>query len=164
MLLRPAAAEDSNAVVNTCFALLFLKRGTPPVSRGALTKAFDDTDIRFEAAASLSDDDFDDFVDLVLSRWRRAASDDVKRRLFERATAVGPRIVAPLILKLGSAKAPEREAAAALLKSATGLDNGYDPAASPDAREDAIAKWQTWWLANEKTARFDTGSGRIVAK
>jgi hypothetical protein len=160
---RAGPADDVQAVQATCFALLFLKKGTLPVARGALTKSFDDSDINFALAPSLSDGDFEDFIDLVLSRWRRAAADEGKERLFAGAVTVGSRIVPPLIDRLSSTKAAEREAAFALLKRATGLDHSYDPAAAPDAREDAVAKWQSWWLANGKTLRFDAATGRLVA-
>ena len=160
---RPNPQDDLLAVQSTCFALLFLKKGTLPVARGALTKSFDDSDINFGIAASLSDADFEDLVDLVLSRWRRAPADDAKERLFASAVAVGPRIVRPLIDRLSSTKDAEREAAFALLKRATGLDHAYDPAAAPEVREDAVAKWQAWWLENEKRLRFDAATGRLVA-
>ena len=156
------AADDYDAVTTTCFALLFLKRGTARVARGALTKSFDETDINFGTAAALGGGDFEDFLDLVLSRWRRIPETDAKERLLARATAVGPRIVAPLILRLDSTKGAEREAAFTLLRRATGLDHGYLPAAGAGERETALAAWQSWWLAGEKTARYDAASGRIV--
>jgi hypothetical protein len=161
-MARANPADEVSAVQTTCFALLFLKKGTLPVARGALTKSFDDTDINFGIAASLSDADFSDFVDLVLSRWRRAATEDGKERLFAGAVAVGPRIVLPLIDRLSSTKDAEREAAFALLRRATGQDLSYDPAAARDVREDAIARWQEWWLAKGKSLRFDAAAGRLV--
>jgi hypothetical protein len=160
---RPDPAGDSNAVLSTCFALLFLKKGTVPVARGALTKEFDDADINFGAAGSLSDADFDDFVDLVLSRWRRAASDASKERILASATAVGPRIALPLIDRLSSTKESERTAALALLLRATGLDHGYAPAATPEDREIAATRWQAWWLANGRSLRYDAATRRLVA-
>lgn len=161
---RQNPADDYDAVQSTCFALLFLKKGTLPVARGALTRDIDDTDINFDAAGALSDADFDDFIDLVLSRWRRVPGDEAKDRILARAATVGSRIVMPLIDRLASTKDPEREAAIALLRRATGLAHGYDAAAAQDVRDDAVARWQAWWLANEKTIHFDATSGRIVAK
>src|SRR6185369_6305214 len=104
----------------------------------------DDTDINFAVAPSLSDKDFADFLDLVMSRWRRNADAAVKERLLAKTTAVGPRIVAPLVKRLASDKDDDRAAAFALLKRATGLDNGFDPAAAEEARATAVAAWQTW--------------------
>jgi hypothetical protein len=161
-MARPIAG-DTETVLATSFALLFLKKGTLPVGRGALTKEPDDSDINFAAAANLAPSDFDDFLDLVLSRWRRAADPAAKERLLASATAVGPRIVVPLIDRLASTKDTERESAFALLRRATGLDHGYDPAAAPDARETSLARWQSWWLASCKTCRFDADLGRLVA-
>ena len=154
--------DNADDVVTTCFALLFLKKGTQPVSRGALTRAFDDTDINFGTAASLSDADFDDFVDLVLSRWRRLPDAAAKERVLAQATAVGPRVVLPLVNRLSSTKDFEREGAIVLLRRATGIDHGYEPAAAPDVREEGVARWQAWWLANEKTLHYDAKCGRIT--
>jgi hypothetical protein len=160
---RPDPQGDVTAVQSTCFALLFLKKGTSPVARGALTKEFDDSDINFAVAPSLGDSDFEDFLDLVLSRWRRAQTEAAKERLFAAAVGVGPRIVRPLIDRLSSTKDEERAAAFALLRRATGLDHGYQPGAGPDKREDAVARWQEWWLLNEKKLRYDAASGHLVA-
>ncbi len=157
-----AKTSATDTIVSTCFALLFLGRATPPVARGALTGAMDDSDINFVLAPKLSDKDFADVLDLVLSRWRRVSDAAVKERLFAKTTAVGPRIVAPLVKRLASSKDEDRAAAFALLKRATGLDNGYDPSAKPEMRETAVAAWQTWWLANQKTLRFDAASGRLI--
>jgi hypothetical protein len=148
--------SPSDVCVSTCFALLFLARGIAPVARGALTQAADDTDINFAVASTLSDKDFEDFVDLVLSRRRRATDPAVKERLFAKATAVGPRIVVPLIRRLELSKEEERESAAALLKHATGLDHGPAPAAA--------AKWREWLAANEGKLRYDAERKRIVAE
>jgi hypothetical protein len=161
-MARPDAS-DTETMLATCFALLFLKKGTLPVARGALTKEPDDSDINFTAAAALSPQDFEDFLDLVLSRWRRAADPAAKERLFAAATAVGPRIVVPLIDRLASTKDTERAAAFALLRRATGLDHGYDPSAGPEAREVSLACWQSWWLASAKSVRFDSDLGRLVS-
>jgi hypothetical protein len=161
-IARPDSG-DTETVLSTCFALLFLKKGTLPVAHGALTRELDDSDINFVAAATLSPADFEDFLDLVLSRWRRAPDAAAKERLFANATAVGPRIVVPLIDRLASTKDAERAAAFALLRRATGLEHGYDPAAKTEAREEALARWQSWWLASGKSVRFDSDAGRLVA-
>jgi hypothetical protein len=150
--------DAGDVLASTCFALLFLARATPPV----LTHALDDTDINFAVAPTLSDKDFADFLDLVLSRWRRIDDSGVKARLFAKTTAVGPRIVALLIKRLSSDKDEDRTAAFALLKHATGLDNGYDPAAKPEARDVAVAAWTSWWTANEKTLHFDAAKGLLI--
>jgi hypothetical protein len=146
----------------TCSALLFLARGTPYGGSGAVTRALDDTDINFAVAPSLNEKDFGDFLDLVLSRWRRSSDPGVKDRLFAKATAVGPRIVAPSVDRLASDKDDVRASAFALLQRATGLDHGYNPAAAPEAREKAVTAWREWWSANETTLHYDAGTGRLI--
>jgi hypothetical protein len=163
---RPLKTEvdPEEAVVSTCFALLFLARGTPPVVRGALTQALDDTDVNFAGVADLPARDFEDFIDLVLSHWRRNSDPAARERLFARTTAVGPRIAGPLVRRLSSAKDEERAAAFALLKHATGFDMGFDPASPPEARDAAAAKWSEWLAANESSLRYDETTGKILAK
>ena len=117
-----------------------LARGTPRV-RWTLTTPSTTPTSASPSPRRFSDKDFDDFIDLVLPRWRRIDDAAVKERLFanhRRRT----RIVVPLLKRLSSSKDDER-AAVALLKRATGLDNGYDPSAKPDARDAAVAAWQT---------------------
>ena len=155
-------AASPQAVVDVCFALLFLKKGTIPVRRGALTQAGDDSDIRFEAAATLQGKDFDDFVDLILLRWRRSTDDGVRRRLFDGATAVGTRIVKPLLVRMDSPDVEDRTAAHALLRHATGVDRGFDPVAEPAVREEGLVLWQAWWLSAEPTLRYDAATKRLV--
>jgi len=150
-----------DAVVATSHALLVLARGTTRV-QWTVTAALDDSDINFAVAPTLSEKDFADLLDLVLSRWRRISDAAVKERLFAKATAIGPRIVPQLVKRLASEKDEERAAAFALLKRATGLDHGYAPAATPDARATAVAAWQAWWTANEKTLHFDAATGRLI--
>ncbi len=156
-----AVRTPHDVVIHTCFSLLFLRKGTIPVRRGALTKSADDADIRFDGAADLSVKDFDDLVDLVLQRWTRTTDADVRTRLFDRMTAVGPRIVAPLLQRMSSDDEADRIAAHELLRRATGQDFGYDPKSARDRREDAILGWQGWWLGCEKTLKYDPASRRL---
>lgn len=158
-----ARCEASRRVVDTCFALLFLKRGTAPVRRGAVTQTADATDIRFDTAATLAGRDFEDFVDLVLLRWTRAADDRARRALFAGATSIGPRIVEPLLVRLDSPDADVRKAADALLRHATGESFGFDAAADRAHREDAVVQWQAWWLGAKSRLRYDAATGRLVA-
>jgi len=84
-------------------------------------------------------------------------------RFFRKTTAVGPKIVAPLVARVASAKDDDRAAAFALLQRATGLDHGYDPSAKPDARAAAVAAWTAWWQANKDALKYDAATGKIVA-
>lgn len=132
-----------------------------PVRRGALTQAADDSDIRFDRVAALTGQDFEDFLDIVLQRWRRSSDADVRRRLFERATAIGPRIVEPLLRRLDSADADDRVAAHALLVHATGKDFRFDAAAGAGDREAAVLAWQAWWLVARDRVAYDAAAKRI---
>ena len=158
----PGGVILPQAVHDTCFALLFLKKGTIPVRRGALTRAGDDSDINFAAARNLTGTDFGDFLDLVLLRWRRATDDSVKGRLFEGATTVGPKLVEPLLVRMDSHDVEDRIAAHALLKFATGVDHGFDPAAPREKREDAVVAWQGWWLAAKDRLFYDPATKRLA--
>jgi hypothetical protein len=157
------ARANAYHVVNTCFSLLFLKRGTTPVRRGAVTQGGGGDDINFGAAARLAGRDLEDFLDLVLARWRRASDDEVKRRLFDGATSVGPRIVEPLLVRLESPDAQRRAEAHALLRHATGLDFGFDPAGSAAARDAATVRWQTWWMGAKDGLAYDPVTRRLAA-
>lgn len=155
-------AIRASRVVETCFALLFLKRGTIPVARGAVTQPADDSDIRFDVAAGLQGRDFEDFLDLALGRWRRSKDEDARARIFDGVTAIGPRIVEPLLRRLDATDADERSAADALLRRATGREFGFDGAAAREAREDAAVRWQAWWFSASGTLRYDAATKRLT--
>jgi len=159
-----AAAKKSRRVVDTCFALLFLKRGTTPVRRGAVTQGGADDDINFAVASKLGDKDFADFLDLVLARWRRATDEAVKTRLFDGATSVGTRIVEPLLVRMDFRDAADRASAHALLRHATGLDFAFVADATAELREAALVKWQTWWMTSKDRVVYDADSRRLVVR
>lgn len=162
--LKGSADEDlrrSCSLRATSSALLFLARGTPRV-RWTTTAEPDDADIRFAAASSLGERDFEDFVDLVLSRWRRSSDAAAKERILAKATAVGPRIVPSLVRRLSSDAGEVREAAIALLVRATGLDHGFDPAGAAEARAAGVGRWNEWWTEHGATLRYDPGRDRLV--
>jgi hypothetical protein len=150
--------------VDTCFALLFLRRGTVPVRRGAVTGGGDDSDLNFAEAAKLTGRDLEDFLEVVLSRWRRTKDEAVKKRLFDGATSAGPRIVEPLLVRLDFTDPPRRAAAHALLRHATGMDFGFNADASPAARDDAVMKWQDWWMSAREKLAYDPAAKRLVER
>ena len=156
--------EDARSVVDTCFALLFLKRGTAPVRRGAVTQSGGASDIRFTEAEKLSDTDFGDLLDLVLQRWTRAEDDGTKLALFEGVTAVGPRIVGPLLIRLDTADPTVRRAASALLRHATGRSFEFDADAPEAARSAAVERWREWWLEVQPHLRYDPAVRRLTAE
>jgi hypothetical protein len=161
-------AEDARTasykVVDACFALLFLKKGTTPVRRGAVTRTGDDVDINFAEAAKVSGKDLEDVLDLVLARRRRASDERVKARLFDGATSIGPKIVEPLLVRMDSPDVDRRSAAHELLKRATDLDFGWAADAPPDARGDAVVRWQTWWMGAKDKLLYDPATKTLVAR
>ncbi|MCG3135148.1 MAG: hypothetical protein HMLKMBBP_02654 [Planctomycetes bacterium] len=161
-----ARITDYRPVTDTCFALLFLKKGTIPVGRGSLTEASSakGDDLRFEGAADLRDQDFGDLLDIVLSRWRRNEDEAARKTLFDRATAMGPRLVEPLLVRMASPDWDDRRSAFAFLSHATGQTFGYEPTAAPEAREDASLRWQMWWFDVRKRLVHDPAANRLVVK
>jgi hypothetical protein len=158
------SVDPAHHLVDTCFALLFLAKGTTPVRRGAVTDVGGDVDINFAAAAKVSGKDLDDVLDLVLARRRRATDDAVVARLFDGATSIGPKIVEPLLVRMESPDADKRAAAHELLARATGLDFGWRADATPESRGDAVVKWQTWWIAAKDKLVYDPAAKRLVAR
>jgi hypothetical protein len=157
-----AVASD---VIDTCFALLFLKKGTTPVRMGAVvTRLGGDVDINFAEAAKAADKDFEDFVDLVLARWRKTTDEGVKTRLFDGATSVGPRIVEPLLVRMDAPDYRKRQAAHELLRRATGQDFAWQAEAEPNVREDAVLRWQTWWAGARSRIVYDPATRRLVVR
>jgi hypothetical protein len=155
-LKKDKASGRARRLVNTCFALLFLKRGTTPVHRGAVTDQ-DAFDINFAAAARTTGRDFEDFV---LRRWRQLDDPDDRRRLFDCATATGPRIVEPALVRLAADDQSVRRAADAFLRHATGLDFGFIADAGP--REEAADKWRAWFLETKAGLVYDPLTKRIA--
>jgi len=131
---------------------------------GAVTQLGGDEDFNFAEAAKVAGKDLEDFVDLVLSRWRRATDDGVKARIFDGAASVGPRIVEPLLVRMDSPEYQKRRSAHELLKRATGLDFGWTAEAEPDEREGAVVKWQTWWMGAKDRVGYDAASKRLVVR
>jgi hypothetical protein len=157
-------AEAALRPVDTCFALLFLKRGTATVRRGGVTPTTGDAEISFEAGAKLTGPAFEEFLDRVLARWSRLDGETPRASLLDAATALGPRIVEPLLVRLSSPELPLRTAAHALLRRATGADLGFDPAGDEAKRGAAVEAWRAWWLARKDKLRYDPDAGRLVAE
>jgi hypothetical protein len=161
---NPLLASGGADVVDTCFALLFLKKGTTPVRMGAVTQIGGDDDFNFAEAAKATGKDLEDFVDSVLSRWRRATDEAVKARIFDGATSVGPRIVEPLLVRMDSPEFQKRRSAHELLKRATGLDFGWTAEPTQEERDEAVLKWQTWWMGAKDRLEYDAAKKRLVER
>ncbi len=156
------AEWGDQGLTDTCFALLFLRRGTQQTRRGAITQALDETSINFNVARGLKPDDFESFIDLVLSRWRRVDDDAVRTRIAHKTAEVGPRVVFPLLKRLGSTNTERRQSASEALHAVTGLIHGFDPLASAEEREPAVMKWEEWYLLNGTSLRYDETTKRVV--
>jgi len=147
-------------VNETCFALLFL-RSSLPRRTGVVTPG---DDVNFAEAEKLSGTAFDEFVDLILRKLRRAADLDAFQRLLDGATSVGPRIVEPLLQRLDADDDAVRAVAHDLLSHATGERFDYDPMASAEERTVALAKWRAWWLSAKDRLVYDPTTKRLVTK
>ncbi len=158
------AREIATRVVDTCFALLFLKKGTVPVNRGALTPIGGDIDINFDEGAKTSGRAFEEFLDFVLSRLAGAKDPEVRTRILDRTTAVGPKIVEPLLVRLGGTHAARSRAAHDVLRRATAEDFGWHADAKPEQRDAALAKWQAWWLGVSGRLVYDPAKKLLVAR
>lgn len=161
-----ARLSDYRPVTDTCFALLFLKKGTIPVGRGSLTEASSakGDDLRFDGAADLRDQDFGDLLDIVLSRWRRNEDEAARKALLDRASAMGPRLVEPLLVRMDSPDWDDRRSAFAFLSHVTGQTFGYDSTATMELREDSTLRWQKWWFDVRKRLVHDPATNRLVVK
>jgi len=155
---------EGRPLVSTCFALLFLKKGTIPVSRGAVTPSGAADSIDFGAAHRLSGKNLDDFVDLVISRWPRASTDRDRATLRRGIASVGPKVVLPLLRRMGAGNDRQREPAHAVLVAITGQTFAFDPAASPQARFDALMPWEEWYMARTDRLAFNAKTGTLVTR
>ena len=151
-------------LLSTCFALLFLKKGTIPVSRGAVTPSGAADSIDFDAAHQLSGKDLDDFVDLVISRWSRAATDYGRAALRRGTASVGPKVILPLLRRMGAGNDRQRAPAHAVLVAITGQTYAFDPAAPAEARFDALMPWEEWYMARTDRLAFNAKTGSLVTR
>ncbi len=157
--------EWNGSELDTCYALLFLKRGTRPVARGAaITPSGGGNSIRFDGAADLGEKDFEDFVDLVVSRWNRTRDGAVRDELLGGMVRVGARIVPSLIKRMGAGDEMERAAAYAILVDATGLMLAYDPLQSAEQRMEDLVAWEVWFMTNQKRLRLDPETGHLTVR
>ncbi len=148
----------------TCHGILFLRRATTTVVRPAtITPSRAAGTIDFDVAATLEGRDLEDFLDLVLTRWRREKDAAERGHLFDGATRAGPRIVEPLLKRLGSEDENVRRAAHALLRRATAKSFAFDPVSPVFSREAALERWHGWWLSAGSTLRYDSATKRLVA-
>ncbi len=157
-------SQTGPRILTTCFALLFLKRGTIPVQRGAVTPSGGAESIDFSRASSLSGRDLEDLVDLVVARWRRAAGSTPRADLSRGLASAGGKVVLPLLRRMATGDDEERPAAHSLAVAITGQTFFYDAAASAEERADQLMAWEEWYMARADRLRYDAASGRLVTR
>jgi len=157
-------SEAGPRIVSTCFALLFLKKGTKPVTQGAVTPSGGAESIDFDAAIGLEGKDLEDFVDLVVARWRRASGAAQRDTLRRGLARVGRSVVLPLLKRMATGDEDERRAAHSLVVDVTGQTFAYDAAADTAARYDQLMAWEEWYMARADRLRYDERSGRLETR
>jgi hypothetical protein len=149
----------AGGLVETCFALLFLERATPPAPRGAVSGSADEG-IDLSGAEGLDEAAFGDLFEAVLRRFTAADAAGRKERSAD-FVRMGIRSIPRLLRCLkGEADGPRAAAADALLRT-TGESRGFDPAAPADARAAAVARWEEWWNRSRGNLVADVGAGQF---
>lgn len=146
--------------LDTCFALLFLKRATFRVDRGAVATEAGEERLDLEGAAALGEADFAAVFDAVFGRFRSAegAARDARAADFVR---LGTRSLPHLLRRLEAEEEEERAAALEALRRTTGETKGFDAKASGEARAAAVASWEEWWFSVKERLVADPGAGRF---
>jgi hypothetical protein len=125
--------------VATAFAVLFLTRATRPVVTEEPGTAEGTGGLDVEGAAKLSDKDFADLVDALLSG---IASGPTPAGALEKLEALAPRVLTVLVDRLESDDAAVRRAAITALHALSGTRRGFDPDRPEAERREAIARWR----------------------
>ncbi len=152
-----ARIDDARGnLLDSCFALLFLKRATRAAV--ATVQAEDRLDLR--GAADLPDRDFGDLFAAVFRGFAAAAPGERRERAAD-FVRMGTRSLPLLMLRLDDAEAAVRGAALDALRETTGLTHGFDPAAPEEARGAAVRAWEDWWASEGRRLVADTAAGRF---
>jgi len=156
---RPAGVAPRGSFLDTCYAILFLKRATFRVARGTVTEEVSDS-LDLSGAGKLDDDAFRDLFCAVFRR-HLAASEDGRAGTSIDFVRMGPRAIPLLVLALEDAEEPRRAAASDALLRTTGETQGYHPAAAPESRAAAVARWESWWMERKGALAADAKAGRF---
>lgn len=140
------------ALLESCWALLFLKRATAGLNRAVATGA---EELDLAGGRDLAAADFRPLFDRVFARYL-AAAPGAREDLAADFVRLGIRSIPLLIMRLEDADLRARAAALEALRLTTGTANGYDPAA-PDA-----SCWEAWWIARKDRLVADAPSGLFV--
>ena len=154
-----ARAVVQGDLLDTCFALLFLKRATFRVVGAIATEEGDDA-LDLSGAPSLEDAAFADVFQVVFDRWRRAAAEQ-RTALLSDFLRMGPRTIPQLVRRLEDEEETCRAAAIDVLERLTGVTHGYKAADDAMVRGKAVAAWEEWWFAHRGRLVVDAGAGRF---
>ncbi len=157
--LPGAGRAGSEDLLDTCFALLFLKKATFRVE-GAVATEESDGDLDLSRAADLDEVSFRSVFDTVLARFARADAAGRAERAAD-FVAMGTRALGLLVLGLEAEGEADRAAALDALRRVTGLTQGFDAAAAPEVRAVAVAAWEEWYLARRRGLVPDVSAGRF---
>ena len=148
--------------LDTCFALLFLKRATPKVDRGGVATADALASIDLDGAHALDARAFSDLFDAVFARCRAAAAGPDRDARTVDFVRLGVRSLPLLVRALEAEREEDRATAIAVLRRTTGVTRGFDAAAPVEARAAAAALWEEWWMASKDRVQADAASGRFL--
>jgi hypothetical protein len=146
-------------LMDTCFALLFLKKATFRVE-GAVATEDADEELDLSGTADLDADSFRAVFDTVFSRTMKAAADRRADRAVD-FVRMGTRAVPLLIQRLDDPEAPTRACAIEVLGRITGATHGFKAEDPVEARTAAIVAWEEWWFSRRGKLSPDVGAGRF---
>ncbi len=158
---KGAGSDTASAsLLDTCFALLFLKRATVRVDRGGVATEATDRTLDLTGADRLDEGTFRTVFDAVFRRYVRTEPGDRAERAPD-FVRLGTRAVPLLVLRLEEATEAERDAAIDALLRTTGTARGFVPDAPAAARATAVAAWEEWWFLVRDRLRADPEAARF---
>ena len=156
---KEAGPDASTAnLLDTCFALLFLKKATFKVGLGAV--ATEEADLDLSGAAALEDEPFASVFGAAFARFRRTAAEERPARAAD-FVVLGKRSIPLLLRRLESEDGADRAAAAEALDRTVGGTRGFEPGGTAPARAAAVAAWEEWWIAARDRVVADPAAGRF---
>ena len=163
----PPGAPDSHGpragdLMDSCFALLFLKKATFRVEGAVATEEADGA-LDLAGAADLDDASFAAVFDTVFARYLRSGTDR-RGTLIADFVRMGTRALPCLVRRLEDEAEPARAAAIEVLGRVTGTTRGYLADAPADARGTAVAAWEEWWFSRRGRLAPDVGAGRFLER
>jgi hypothetical protein len=144
--------------LDTCFALLFLKRATFKLDKGSV--ATEEETLDLDGAAALDEGGFAAVFDAVFARYRRAAGPERDARAPD-FVRLGTRSIPRLIRILEVEDPADRAAAIQVLDRTVGGTRGFGADAPPEARAAAVGAWVEWWVGAKDRLVPDPGPGKF---